>query len=104
MPGAWREESPSSTIGVFLKKRREVLSYNWHTLAESPLQEVAGSFGDLGTFMPLLIALAAQNSVSFTSTLFFSGLANIFIGLYFGIPLPVRADPLCACLRILICV
>ena len=50
----------------------------------------SGSLGDLGTFLPIAIALAANGTVSLGSTLVFSGVYNILTGLFFGIPLPVQ--------------
>lgn len=64
--------------------------YNLSTFRHSPLSEISGSLGDLGTLLPLLIALATQGTISLSSTLVFSGLANILTGLLFGIPLPVQ--------------
>ncbi|CAN8106412.1 unnamed protein product [Discula destructiva] len=64
--------------------------YNLATLKSSPLTEISGALGDLGTLLPLLIALALQGSISLPSTLVFTGLANILTGVVFGIPLPVQ--------------
>ena len=63
---------------------------NVNTLRESPLAEISGSLGDLGTLLPLMIALAVNDSISLSTTLFFSGLWNILTGVVFGIPLPVQ--------------
>lgn len=63
---------------------------NVATLRGSALAEVSGSLGDLGTLLPLMIALAVQGSIHLGSTLVFSGLFNILTGLLFGIPLPVQ--------------
>jgi hypothetical protein len=63
---------------------------NVTTLRRSPLAEISGSLGDLGTLLPLMIALAAQGSISLSTTLVFSGLWNILTGVVFGIPLPVQ--------------
>ncbi|KAL1903141.1 hypothetical protein Sste5346_000425 [Sporothrix stenoceras] len=60
------------------------------TLCRSPLAEVSGALGDLGTLLPLMAALALQGSISLSSTLVFSGLFNMATGLWFGIPLPVQ--------------
>ena len=64
--------------------------HNIQTLRRQPLREISGSFGDLGTLLPLLIALTSQSSISLSSTLVFSGLANILTGVIFGLPLPVQ--------------
>lgn len=64
--------------------------YNLRTLRQQPLAEISGSVGDMGTLLPILIALTKQNAISLSSTLVFGGLANIFTGIVFGIPLPVQ--------------
>ena len=68
----------------------KVNRHNLRTFRNQPLAEISGSFGDMGTLLPLLIALAVQHSISLPTTLVFSGLANIFTGLAFGLPLPVQ--------------
>ncbi len=63
---------------------------NMQTLRASPVSELSGALGDLGTLLPLMIALAKQGSVSLPATLVFSGIANVATGVLFGIPLPVQ--------------
>lgn len=87
----------------FRRTRRRLLEvhrYNLETFRRQPLHEVSGSMGDLGTLLPLIIALATDYnypdgsctsaSISLSSTLVFGGIANIVTGLFFGIPLPVQ--------------
>lgn len=64
--------------------------HNLSTLRRQPLAEMSGALGDLGTLLPLMIALAQAGSVSLSSTLVFSGVFNILTGAVFGIPLPVQ--------------
>lgn len=52
--------------------------------------EIAGSLGDMGTFLPLVVGMAAQNGLNFASALFFAGLFNIVTGLMFAIPMAVQ--------------
>jgi predicted benzoate:H+ symporter BenE len=52
--------------------------------------EISGSLGDLGTFLPLLLAMAAQNGLDFGTSLFFAGLFNLATGLLFAIPMAVQ--------------
>ncbi|MFH0799920.1 MAG: putative sulfate/molybdate transporter [Pseudomonadota bacterium] len=52
--------------------------------------EIAGSLGDMGTFLPLLVAMSAQNGLNFAAALFFAGLFNIITGLAFSIPMAVQ--------------
>ena len=72
------------------KRLQVVHRYNLQTFRRQPWQEILGSFGDLGTLLPIMIALSNNKSISLSSTLVFGGLANIFTGIFFGIPLPVQ--------------
>ncbi|KAH6899776.1 hypothetical protein B0T10DRAFT_503174 [Thelonectria olida] len=64
--------------------------HNVETLRAQPWAEISGSLGDLGTLLPLMIALAAQGSINLGSTLVFTGIFNILTGAFYGIPLPVQ--------------
>ncbi|KAI1959827.1 hypothetical protein LOZ58_004192 [Ophidiomyces ophidiicola] len=66
------------------------LAHNRATLRRQPWAEISGALGDLGTFLPILVALAAAHAVSLPATLVFSGLFNILTGCVFGLPLPVQ--------------
>lgn len=52
--------------------------------------EIAGSLGDLGTFLPLLVGMTSKNGLDFATALFFAGLFNIVTGLTFAIPMAVQ--------------
>ena len=54
------------------------------------LWETGGAFGDLGTLVPLLVALILVNQVSSTGSFLVVGLAYILVGLYYRIPIPVQ--------------
>ena len=54
------------------------------------LRELAGSFGDLGTFLPLTVALAVTTGLNFAAMLIAAGLMNIATGLLFRLPVPVQ--------------
>ena len=75
---------------MFWSNIRDVQTYNIQTLRSQPLREISGSMGDLGTLLPILIALAMNGSISLSTTLVFSGLYNIITGVVFGVPLPVQ--------------
>jgi MFS superfamily sulfate permease-like transporter len=64
----------------------------WGVLRQARLNrhEIAGSLGDLGTFLPLLVGMAAQNGLNFASALFFAGVFNIITGMIFAIPMAVQ--------------
>jgi MFS superfamily sulfate permease-like transporter len=52
--------------------------------------EIAGSLGDMGTFLPLLVGMTVENGLNFAAALFFAGLFNIITGLTFAIPMAVQ--------------
>jgi MFS superfamily sulfate permease-like transporter len=52
--------------------------------------EIAGSLGDLGTFLPLLVAMSSQNGLDFSAALFFAGFFNLITGMAFAIPMAVQ--------------
>jgi MFS superfamily sulfate permease-like transporter len=52
--------------------------------------EIAGSLGDMGTFLPLLLGMVAQNGLDFATALFFAGAFNVVTGLAFAIPMAVQ--------------
>ncbi|KAK2012773.1 sulfate transporter [Colletotrichum eremochloae] len=73
-----------------LSHLKRVQQHNVATLRRSPFAEISGALGDLGTLLPLMIALAVQGSIYLDSTLVFSGIFNVVTGAVFGIPLPVQ--------------
>ncbi|UQC84685.1 sulfate transporter [Colletotrichum lupini] len=77
-------------IMTVLSHLKRVHQHNVATLRGSPAAEVSGALGDLGTLLPLMIALAVQHSIYLDSTLVFSGIFNVVTGAVFGIPLPVQ--------------
>jgi hypothetical protein len=52
--------------------------------------ELAGSLGDLGTFIPLLVGMVTVCGLQLGPSLFCAGLINVATGLLFGIPLAVQ--------------
>ncbi|PVH92214.1 hypothetical protein DM02DRAFT_295941 [Periconia macrospinosa] len=78
------------SIGNPIPRLRKTHRHNVDTITSSPVPELSGSLGDLGTLLPLMTALVLTHSISLTSTLLFTGAANILTGLVFGIPLPVQ--------------
>ena len=51
------------------------------------LKEAAGSLGDLGTFIPIVVGMTQIVGLDAGTFLVFAGLANILTGLLFGMPL-----------------
>jgi hypothetical protein len=56
----------------------------------SLLGEAAGSLGDIGTFVPIAVAMVAMAGMDAGAILVTAGMANILSGLAFGIPIAVQ--------------
>lgn len=52
--------------------------------------ELAGSFGDLGTFLPIVVAMILLNGLSPSAVLLAFGLFYVFTGLFYRLPVPVQ--------------
>ncbi|KIX00613.1 uncharacterized protein Z518_09678 [Rhinocladiella mackenziei CBS 650.93] len=80
---------------------RQLAAHNLSTFRRQPLAEISGSLGDLGTFLPIVIALAEGHQISLTTTLIVTGVYNVLTGAVFGIPLPVQPMKAIAAVAIL---
>ncbi|XP_060205619.1 molybdate transporter 2 [Lycium barbarum] len=54
------------------------------------LSELGGSVGDLGTYIPIVLALTLVSNLDLSTTLIFTAFYNIITGAIFGIPMPVQ--------------
>jgi Molybdate transporter of MFS superfamily len=54
------------------------------------LMEFSGGLGDLGTFIPLAVAMSLASDMDIGVILIFAGIANILTGVIFGLPVPVQ--------------
>ncbi|MGZ4904356.1 MAG: putative sulfate/molybdate transporter [Halobacteriota archaeon] len=54
------------------------------------IHELAGSVGDFGTILPLVLALAATGALSITPILLFFGVWFIITGFYYRYPIPIE--------------
>jgi len=54
------------------------------------LSELAGSLGDFGTIVPLILAVALVSDVNARYVLLFFGIWFIFTGLYYRLPIPLE--------------
>jgi len=63
-----------------LKRRWETLSWN----------EASGALGDLGTFLPLTLGMAAYGVISLPAALFWAGTFNVITGFLWDSPMPVQ--------------
>ncbi|KAJ0680195.1 putative molybdate transporter [Helianthus annuus] len=76
-PNWWRQ-IPTNTITS--------LTFHKTTL----WSELGGSVGDLGTYIPIVLALTLVSKLDLSTTLIFTAFYNIITGLLFGIPMPVQ--------------
>jgi len=53
-------------------------------------EEISGSLGDLGTFLPLTLGYITQAGLSPAPVFFFAGLWNVVTGILFRLPVPVQ--------------
>jgi len=67
-----------------------IARWNWENLKANPCGEISGSLGDLGTLLPILIALAQVEAIDLATTLVVTGLASIISGAWFGFPMAVQ--------------
>jgi MFS superfamily sulfate permease-like transporter len=79
------EEISQSSLVSWLNKLRE----NVKSLRINR-QEISGSLGDMGTFIPLLVGMVSLNGLNIASALFFAGVFNVITGITFGIPMAVQ--------------
>lgn len=52
--------------------------------------ECSGALGDLGTFLPLLLAMSTLNGLDFTASLFFAGVFSVLTACMFRTPMAVQ--------------
>jgi SulP family sulfate permease len=52
--------------------------------------ELAGSFGDLGTLLPIVVVMILINKLSPTTVFLFFGILYLITGFYFQLPVPVQ--------------
>ncbi|XP_050364995.1 molybdate transporter 1 [Argentina anserina] len=52
--------------------------------------ELNGAIGDLGTYIPIVVALTLARDLNLGTTLIFTGVYNIITGAIYGVPMPVQ--------------
>ncbi|KVI05978.1 molybdate transporter 2 [Cynara cardunculus var. scolymus] len=89
------EESPTTTPLLHHRRQwwRQIPSNATSSLClhkTTLWSELGGSVGDLGTYIPIVLALTLVSNLDLGTTLIFTALYNIATGLLFGIPMPVQ--------------
>jgi len=59
-------------------------------LLRSKWAELNGAIGDLGTYIPIVLALTLSKNLNLGTTLIFTGIYNILTGAIYGVPMPVQ--------------
>ncbi|XP_052186266.1 molybdate transporter 1 [Diospyros lotus] len=57
---------------------------------KSKWAELNGAMGDLGTYIPIVLALTLARDLDLGTTLIFTGVYNIVTGAIYGVPMPVQ--------------
>lgn len=76
--------SISSFPGTVMEKLKNNLVFR------SKWAELNGAMGDLGTYIPIVLALTLSKNINLGTTLIFTGMYNIVTGLIYGVPMPVQ--------------
>ncbi|KAJ6732417.1 hypothetical protein OIU79_003518 [Salix purpurea] len=75
-----RSSFPSNIVG----RLRDNLVFR------SKWAELNGAMGDLGTYIPIVLALTLSVDLNLGTTLIFTGIYNIVTGAIYGVPMPVQ--------------
>ncbi|XP_052887115.1 molybdate transporter 1-like isoform X2 [Gossypium arboreum] len=74
--------SPSPANLVHKVKSNLVFQSKW--------AELNGAMGDLGTYIPIVLALTLAKDLNLGTTLIFTGVYNMVTGVIYGVPMPVQ--------------
>ncbi|KAG5582904.1 hypothetical protein H5410_053531 [Solanum commersonii] len=80
------ENNPHSQASKpnFMLKLKENLIF------KSKWAELNGAMGDLGTYIPIVLALTLASHLNLGTTLIFTGVYNFVTGAIYGVPMPVQ--------------
>ncbi|GAU15130.1 hypothetical protein TSUD_08680, partial [Trifolium subterraneum] len=78
------QETKSFTAKYAVQKVKNNLIFR------SKWAEINGAMGDLGTYIPIVLALTLAKDLNLGTTLIFNGIYNIITGVIYGIPMPVQ--------------
>ncbi|KAI3468267.1 hypothetical protein Pfo_024930 [Paulownia fortunei] len=82
-PETGNNSSISSPLHVVQKvKQNLVFRSKW--------AELNGAMGDLGTYIPIILALTLAKNLDLGTTLIFTGVYNFVTGAIYGVPMPVQ--------------
>ncbi|XP_076943577.1 molybdate transporter 1-like [Bidens hawaiensis] len=75
---------PTSTATTAVTKFKNNLIFR------SKWAELNGAMGDLGTYIPIILALTLASDLNLGTTLIFTGIYNFVTGAIYGVPMPVQ--------------
>ncbi|KAL7164376.1 hypothetical protein ACSBR2_040313 [Camellia fascicularis] len=75
---------PSSSFLATVEKLKNNLAFR------SKWAELNGAMGDLGTYIPIVLAMTLSKNLDLGTTLIFNGAYNIVTGAIYGVPMPVQ--------------
>ncbi|CAL5211803.1 unnamed protein product [Lathyrus oleraceus] len=81
--------NPSSTTSFFTAKDA-VHKLKTNLVFHSKWAELNGAMGDLGTYIPIVLALTLAKDLNLGTSLIFNGVYNIITGIVYGVPMPVQ--------------
>ncbi|KAL4359981.1 hypothetical protein AHAS_Ahas08G0131700 [Arachis hypogaea] len=78
--------NPSSSGPAFIAMQK----VKTNLVLRSKWAELNGAMGDLGTYIPIVLALTLSRNLNLGTTLIFTGIYNIVTGAIYGVPMPVQ--------------
>jgi MFS superfamily sulfate permease-like transporter len=82
------ETTRRSPVSSFAAK--VVYKVKTNLVFQSKWAELNGAMGDLGTYIPIVLALTLVDGLNLGTTLIFTGVYNIITGAIYGVPMPVQ--------------
>ncbi|OMO52329.1 hypothetical protein CCACVL1_29263 [Corchorus capsularis] len=84
------ETNPPSNQGTSLSPTNIAHKLKSNLVFRSKWAELNGAMGDLGTYIPIVLALTLAKDLNLGITLIFTGVYNIVTGAIYGVPMPVQ--------------
>lgn len=83
-PNSQATQQPAPSPRILQTLKTNLLSFH------STWAELNGAMGDLGTYIPIVLALTLAKDLDLGTTLIFTGIYNAVTGLLYGVPMPVQ--------------
>lgn len=81
---------PTNHSATSFKPKDAVQTLKKNLVFRSKWAEINGAMGDLGTYIPIVLALTLAKDLNLGTTLIFNGVYNIITGVIYGVPMPVQ--------------